>query len=91
MKRTLGVVIFVFALLGTIRGVTAAAKPFFLKNGDRICFYGDSITEQRFYTTDVELYVRTRFPKLHVRFVNSGVGGDRVSAGSFSFPEFRPI
>lgn len=59
----------------------AATKPFYLKNGDRVVFYGDSITEQRFYTTDVELYVRTRFPNLHVRFVNSGVGGDTVGGG----------
>lgn len=56
-------------------------RKFFLRNGDRVLFYGDSITEQRFYTTDVELYVRTRFPHLHVRFVNSGVGGDTVGGG----------
>ena len=30
---------------------------------------------------DVETYVRTRFPDLHVKFVNSGVGGDRVTGG----------
>jgi len=59
----------------------AAETPFYLKNGDRVCFYGDSITEQRFYGMDVAAYVRTRFPDLHVKFVNSGVGGDRVSGG----------
>ena len=59
----------------------AAARKFFLQNGDRVCFYGDSITEQRFYATDVETYVLTRFPKLRVRFVDSGVGGDRVTGG----------
>ena len=66
-------------IMGTT--VAAATKPFYLKNGDCVVFYGDSITEQRFYTTDVEIYVRTRFPDLHVRFVNSGVGGDRVGGG----------
>jgi lysophospholipase L1-like esterase len=60
----------------------ATAEPsFFLNNGDRVCFYGDSITEQRFYGVDVETYVRTRFPGLKVKFVNSGVGGDTVSGG----------
>jgi lysophospholipase L1-like esterase len=59
----------------------AASSPFYLKNGDRVCFYGDSITEQRFYGVDVETYVRTRFPGLQVKFVNSGVGGDKVSGG----------
>ncbi len=59
----------------------AAKQKFFLKNGDRVCFYGDSITEQRFYPADVQTYVLTRFPKLHVRFVDAGVGGDRVTGG----------
>ena len=59
----------------------AAKQKFFLKNGDRVCFYGDSITEQRFYPADVQTYVLTRFPKLHVRFVDAGVGGDRVGGG----------
>ncbi|HUZ06203.1 MAG TPA: SGNH/GDSL hydrolase family protein [Candidatus Paceibacterota bacterium] len=58
-----------------------AQSPFYLKAGDKVCFYGDSITEQRFYGVDVETYVRTRFPDLKVKFVNSGVGGDRVTGG----------
>ena len=65
-----------------LAGVNAAAEPsFYLRQGDRVCFYGDSITEQRFYGVDVETYVRTRFPHLRVDFVNSGVGGDRVTGG----------
>ncbi len=59
----------------------ADAGGFYLKPGDRVCFYGDSITEQRFYGMDVETYVRTRFPDLQVEFVNSGVGGDKVTGG----------
>jgi lysophospholipase L1-like esterase len=55
--------------------------PFYLKDGDNVCFYGDSITEQRFYGVDVQTYIRTRFPDLHVKFVNSGVGGDKVTGG----------
>jgi lysophospholipase L1-like esterase len=63
------------------RADDAAASSFYLKDGDNVCFYGDSITEQRFYGVDVETYVRTRFPNLHVKFVNSGVGGDKVTGG----------
>lgn len=59
----------------------AGGSSFYLKDGDNVCFYGDSITEQRFYGMDVETYVRTRFPNLHVKFVNSGVGGDKVTGG----------
>ena len=52
-----------------------------LKDGDCVVFYGDSITDQRLYTTFVESYVVTRFPRLNVRFIHSGWSGDRVSGG----------
>ncbi len=58
-----------------------AQDAFFLKSGDRVVFYGDSITDQRLYTTFVETFVRTRYPKLDVSFVHSGWGGDRVTGG----------
>ena len=58
-----------------------AEGPFTIKDGDRIVFYGDSITDQRLYTTFVETYVVTRFPALNVSFVHSGWGGDRVTGG----------
>jgi len=59
----------------------ARAESFALKNGDRVVFYGDSITDQRLYTTFAETYIVTRFPKLNVSFVHSGWGGDRVTGG----------
>ena len=62
-------------------GAQGPAKPFQLIDGDRVVFYGDSITEQRLYTTLVENYVVTRFPHRNVTFVHSGWGGDRVSGG----------
>src|SRR5438046_5572564 len=57
------------------------AENFALKDGDRVVFYGDSITDQRLYTTFVETYAVTRFPRLKVSFVHSGWGGDRVTGG----------
>lgn len=62
-------------------GVPARSADFALKSGDRVVFYGDSITDQRLYTTFTETYVITRFPKLDVSFVHSGWGGDRVTGG----------
>ncbi len=59
----------------------AAQGKFYLHDGDRVVFYGDSITDQRLYTTFIESYVVTRFPHLDVRFIHSGWGGDRVSGG----------
>jgi lysophospholipase L1-like esterase len=78
MKRYLLVALFV---LGWI-GVACGQEPFYLKDGDRVVFYGDSITDQRLYTTFTETFVVTRFPKLKVTFVHSGWGGDRVKGGS---------
>jgi len=71
--------------LGTLfQPFLGAAPPaaFYLHDGDRVVFYGDSITDQRLYTTFVETYVITRFPQLKVSFVHSGVGGDRVTGGA---------
>ena len=68
-------------LLLLIAATASAQDGFYLKSGDRVVFYGDSITEQRLYTTFVESYVLTRFPKLEVSFVHSGWGGDRVTGG----------
>lgn len=59
----------------------SAQDGFFLKDGDRVVFYGDSITDQRLYTTFAESYAVTRFPTRRIAFVHSGWGGDRVSGG----------
>ena len=59
----------------------AKADNFYLKDGDRVVFYGDSITDQRQYTTYIESYCVARFPTRHFTFVHSGWGGDRVGGG----------
>ncbi|MGD9633738.1 MAG: SGNH/GDSL hydrolase family protein [Pirellulales bacterium] len=73
---------------------SAAAEPpeaasFYLRDGDRVVFYGDSITEQAHYTRPIELYVRTRLPDLKMSFVNSGWGGDRAWGGDGGMLEER--
>ena len=70
--------LFVAFILSTICGRGAA---FYLHPDDVVVFYGDSITDQRLYTTFVETFIVTRYPKLPVRFVHSGWGGDRVTGG----------
>ncbi len=72
---------FVSALLIFSAVSSFAAESFDLKNGDRVVFYGDSITDQRLYTVITETYVATRYPKLDITFVHSGWGGDKVSGG----------
>jgi len=75
----------IFKAFGLMAAIASAALAqnggFYLHAGDRVVFYGDSITDQRLYTTFAETYVVTRFPKMPVTFVHSGWGGDRVSGG----------
>jgi lysophospholipase L1-like esterase len=61
---------------------SADAQSFYLKSGDTVVFYGDSITAQNLYNQWVEVYTVTRFPSMRVHFYGAGVGGDRVSGGS---------
>lgn len=59
----------------------AAEPSAALKSGDRVVFYGDSITEQRLYTRYVQQYVYVRHPDWDVRFFNAGWGGDTATGG----------
>src|SRR5437764_287947 len=71
----------IFAVAAVFATLATAQNPFYLKDGDRVVFYGDSITDQRLYSTFTESYVITRFPGMNVAFTHSGWGGDRVSGG----------
>jgi lysophospholipase L1-like esterase len=73
-----------FALIFVCPAV-AGSGAFLLKKGERVLFYGDSITEQRYWTVAIETYVRTRFPDLQVKFLNSAVGGATV-VGNWTAP-----
>ena len=55
----------------------ARGEDFFFHDGDRpAVFLGDSITEQRMYTTFIETYVLSRHPRWNITFRNIGWGGD---------------
>ena len=79
--RSLRIILVIWLTCLSTAHAVWAQGDFYLKDGDRVVFYGDSITEQRLYTTYTETYVVTRFPQLNVHFVHSGVGGDRVTGG----------
>jgi lysophospholipase L1-like esterase len=83
------ILMFFVASVLLVASSNAQENRFYLKDGDRVVFYGDSITEQRLYTTFVETYVVTRWPELQVEFVNAGWSGDRVSGGRGGPTELR--
>jgi lysophospholipase L1-like esterase len=59
----------------------SAVSDFAIHDGDRVVLYGDSITDQRLYSTFIEEYMLTRFPTWKIQWTQSGVGGDKVSGG----------
>ncbi len=72
MKRLINKLIcFALALAANAQGA-----DFLIHNGDRVVFLGDSITEQRLYTTYIEAYALTRHPDWSLAFRNVGWGGD---------------
>ena len=84
MKRLLTcIVCFLSLAIATARGEDS--KDFFFKAGDRVLFLGDSITEQYQYSTDIELYLTTRFPNWNCLFLNAGIGGDTATGGAGRF------
>jgi hypothetical protein len=64
------------SLVGLLTAVSAMAGDFLICSGDRVVFLGDSITEQRLYTTYIEAYALTRHPDWKLTFRNVGWGGD---------------
>ena len=57
-------------------GANTPHDDFFIKDNDRVVFLGDSITQQRLYTTYIEAYALTRFPEYKLIFRNTGWNRD---------------
>jgi lysophospholipase L1-like esterase len=64
-----------------LASILASAQQFALKDNTTVVFYGDSITAQHLYTRFAEEFVLTRYPSLHIHFVNAGVPGDTTYGG----------
>ena len=76
--------LFLTALVaGSVTALTPrpASAEFAIRDGDRVVMLGDSITEQRLYTTYIEAYTLTRFPQWNLTFRNIGWGGDTAPGG----------
>ncbi len=66
-----------FILVLLLTANTYAQLPPF-KEGDRVAFIGNSITDGGHYHNYIWLYYMTRFPDRRLEFFNSGIGGDNV-------------
>lgn len=86
--RTLSLRLAALCLAVASLAATASSAPaaeFFFKDGDRIVIMGDSITEQRLYSSYLETWITTRFPKWNLAFRNVGIGGDTSGGGNGRF------
>ena len=63
----------------------AQAAPF--KDGDRVVFFGDSITHGGFYGEYVNLFYATRYPERNIWFSNSGWSGATAQQGLWSIAD----
>ena len=67
------------------------AADFLIRDGDRVVFLGDSITEQRLYTTYIEAYALTRHPSWKLSFRNVGWGGDTAWLRQRAHPDEKVL
>ena len=77
MRRLISTVVFLLGVLAF--AINARAELF--KDGETVCFLGDSITAGGRYQTMISDYYLTRFPDRTIRFINAGRSGD-TSGGS---------
>ncbi len=76
--------------LGALCALACSGQPqFALRNGDKVIFYGDSITDYGLYPALIETFVATRYAKLEVSFLNAGVGGEKTSGGGLGSVDLR--
>jgi lysophospholipase L1-like esterase len=76
MKKRNVCFLLLVALCGKASAQLQALEPF--KQGDRITFVGNSITEAGYYESYIWLYYMLHFPGERIRIYNVGIGGDRA-------------
>ena len=76
--------------LGLAAALAADPKPE-IRDGDRVVFWGDSITDKAYYPRTVENYYRGRFPRLKVEFYDLGWGGDTAVSAKRMERDLPPL
>jgi len=77
MNRSL-ILYFALSASSLIAETEKQVTPIF-RDQDKVCWVGDSITASGLYHSYIYLYYSTRFPSLHLSFVNCGISGDNAS------------
>ncbi len=69
-----------FASLGLSQ--SQAADDFFLRDGQRVLFFGDSITQGGGYVQLIDAFLATRLPAQTFEIVNHGISSETISGTS---------
>lgn len=67
--------LFAFLIFSVCVHAQHPAEPIF-KDGDRVCFVGNSITNNGLFYNYISQFYATRYPERKVLFVNCGISGD---------------
>jgi lysophospholipase L1-like esterase len=80
----------ILILVSSLPAQAAADAPIRLGGGERIVFFGDSITRAGRYIDYVGAYLMTRFPDKRFTLLNRGLSGETISGTSESAERSRP-
>lgn len=68
-----------FSLSGNVVNAQQHQSSSIFKNGDTICFVGNSITHAGQYHEFIQLFYATRFPNTKLKIINTGISGDNAN------------
>lgn len=77
----------VFVLAAALLAMAPVSRGEMFKDGEIVCFYGDSITHGGVYHKVIYDYYLTRFPDRKIHFCNVGIGGDSAGGAQGRFKE----
>jgi len=80
-QRLIGIILCICVFV-CISHEAESKEPFFLQGGERIVFFGDSITQSGLYAGYIETFLLTRFPDKQFEIINRGISGETLSGTS---------
>ncbi len=66
-------------VLGLASETPAADESFFLKDGETVAFFGDSITQAGGYIVGIDAWIRANRPEAGINLINLGLGSETVT------------
>jgi lysophospholipase L1-like esterase len=80
-QKIITAILFVCVFLH-LPGAAGSSEPVFLQGGERIVFFGDSITQAGLYVEYIEAFLLTRFPEKRFEVINRGISSETLSGTS---------